>query len=188
MTVALAAAIDGVDPLGKPMRRIAEAKPRFLDSYVPYLMAQASYLISAQFHRHLAAKGIRTSVWRLLATLAQTNGLTVGELADEMLLQQPTVTKIVDRLVIEGLVERASSPDDRRKVIVDLTARGSALIAALQTEATQHQSAVLAAYSKVEIETLFRVLRTVIDRNGAREWGKPRLAAELRDRRKAEKD
>lgn len=168
------------------MRRIAEARPRFLDSYLPYLMAQASYLISAQFHRHLAAKGIRTSVWRLLATVAGTDGLTVGELADEMLLQQPTVTKIVDRLAAEGLVERRASPDDRRKVIVALTARGSALMSTLQKEAAQHQEAVLAAYSKTESETLFRVLRTVVDRHGAQEWGKPRLAAELRGGRKAE--
>lgn len=168
------------------MRRIAEAKPRFLDSYLPYLMAQASFLISAQFHRHLAAKGIRTSVWRLLATLAGTNGLTVGELADEMLLQQPTVTKIVDRLVAEGLIERTSSSSDRRKVMVGLTMRGGALIDTLQKEAAQHQEAVLAVYSKAESETLFRVLRTVVDRHGAQEWGKPKLAAELRGGRKAE--
>lgn len=173
--------------MGKAKPRIASDQPRFLDGYLPYLMARASYLISAQFQRYLAAQGIRTSVWRMLATLAQTNGRTVGELAEEMILQQPTVTKIVDRLANEGLVERQSSANDRRQVIVRLTARGTALICSLQKEATQHQVEVLAAYTKAETDLLFRVLRTVLERNGAQEWGKPRLIAEQRGSRKGAK-
>lgn len=175
------------DALRKNTKRIAETEPRFLDNYLPYLLAQAAWLISGQFQRHLAAKGIRFSVWRLLVSLVGTKGLTIGEMADELLLQQPTVTKIVDRLVVEGLVARKTSARDRRQVIVDLTPRGSALVAALQNEAEQHQNAVLAAYSKSEVDTLFRVLRTVLARNGGQEWGKPQLAAETRSKRKTEK-
>lgn len=173
--------------MGKNLKRIAETEPRFLDGYLPYLLAQAAWLISGQFQRHLAAKGIRFSVWRLLVSLVGTKGLTIGELADELLLQQPTVTKIVDRLVGEGLVARKASARDRRRVIVDLTPRGSALVWALQKEAEQHQNAVLAAYSKSETETLFRVLRTVLARDGVQDWGKPRLATDARSKRKAEK-
>ena len=126
--------------MGKAKLRATSDEPRFLDGYLPYLMARASYLISAQFQRYLAAQGIRTSVWRMLATLAGTSGRTIGELADEMILQQPTVTKIVDRLEKEGLIERGSSANDRRQVVVRLTPRGVALISSLQKEAAQHQN------------------------------------------------
>ena len=172
--------------MGKAKPRATADEPRFLDGYLPYLMARASYLISAQFQRHLAARGIRTSVWRILATLAGTSGRTIGELADEMILQQPTVTKIVDRLEKDGLIERGSSANDRRQVIVQLTPRGVALISSLQKEATQHQDDVLGAYTKTETELLFRVLRTVVDRNGAQKWGKPRLVTEQRGVRRKE--
>jgi MarR family transcriptional regulator, organic hydroperoxide resistance regulator len=168
-------------------KRAGDIEPRFLDGYLPYLLAHAAWLLSGQFQRHLAAKGVRFSVWRLLVSLVGTNGLTIGELADELLLQQPTVTKIVDRLVTDGLVARRSSPGDRRRVIVDLTPRGSALVRVLRKEAEQHQNAVLAAYSKSEVETLFRVLRTVLARKGANSWGKPQLIASTRGRRKLEK-
>jgi MarR family transcriptional regulator, organic hydroperoxide resistance regulator len=147
--------------------RQPETEPRFLDGYLPYLMAQAAWLISGRFQRHLATKGIRFSVWRLLASLVGTAGLTIGELADELLLQQPTVTRIVDRLAGDGLVARKSSPHDRRRVIVVLTARGRNLVAGLIKEAVQHQNEMLAAYSKSEIELLFRVMRNVLGRNGA---------------------
>ena len=166
----------------KNSRAMRDAEAPFLDGYLPYLLAQAAYLISAQFHRHLAARGIRVSVWRLLATLAGRNGLTVGELADQMLLQQPTVTKIVGRLEAEGLVQRSPSSADRRQVIVDLTKRGRATVSVLLEEAAQHQDQVLSLYSKAEVELLFRMLRTVLARNGAAEWGTPELANELRGR------
>ena len=168
-------------------KRAGEAEPRFLDGYLPYLLAHAAWLLSGQFQRHLAAKGIRFSVWRLLVSLVGTNGLTIGELADELLLQQPTVTKLVDRLVADGLVTRKSSPGDRRWVIVDLTSRGTTLVRTLRKEAEQHQSAVLAAYSKSEVETLFRVLRTVLARKGAGGWAKPQLVTNTRPERKPEK-
>lgn len=173
--------------MGKAKLRATSDEPRFLDGYLPYLMARASYLISAQFQRYLAAQGIRTSVWRMLATLAGTSGRTIGELADEMILQQPTATKIVDRLEKEGLIERGSSANDRRQVVVRLTPRGVVLISSLQKEAAQHQNEVLAAYTKAETELLFRVLRTVVDRNGAQEWGKPRCVTKQRGVRKKEK-
>jgi DNA-binding MarR family transcriptional regulator len=148
----------------------ARAEKRFLDGYLPYLLAQAAWLISAQFQRHLATRGIRFSVWRLLASLSGTAGLTIGELADILLLQQPTVTRIVDRIEKDGLVARKSASDDRRRVIVTLTPRGRALVAGLLKDAAQHQNDVLAAYSKSETETLFKVLRNVLarDHNGAR--------------------
>jgi DNA-binding MarR family transcriptional regulator len=168
--------------MAKTKTRVAIHRERFLDGYLPYLMAHASHRISAQFHRHIATQGIRPSSWRLLGTLADTGGLTVGELADEMMLQQPTVTKIVFRLEDEGLVARRSSPKDRRQVIIDLTARGRLLFAALEKKARQHQAEVLSAYSAAEKALLFDVLRELLRRTSASEWEKPRLVAQQRER------
>ena len=152
----------------KPMRKAAAVpEPRFLDDYLPYLMAHAAFLISGQFQNTLAAKGIRFSVWRLLATLSGTNGMTIGEIAEDMLVQQPTVTRIVDRLEADGLVARQSSTGDRRQVIVVLTARGRSTATALIKDAEQHQNEVLSGYSKAEVGLLFQVMRKVLERGDA---------------------
>jgi DNA-binding MarR family transcriptional regulator len=50
-----------------------------------------------------------------------------GQLAKEVSLSQATITGILDRLESRGLVERERSTEDRRRVIVRLTAEGSAL-------------------------------------------------------------
>jgi DNA-binding MarR family transcriptional regulator len=57
--------------------------------------------------------------------------MPVGTLAERLLLRPHSVTGLVDRLQKLGLVDRLSAPHDRRQVVVQLTARGTALLASL---------------------------------------------------------
>ncbi len=53
---------------------------------------------------------------------------TIGELAEQLHVKHHSVVGLVDRLVRRGLVRRGASMEDKRRVIVSLTARGEALI------------------------------------------------------------
>ncbi|MGE0416591.1 MAG: MarR family winged helix-turn-helix transcriptional regulator [Acetobacteraceae bacterium] len=61
-------------------------------------------------------------------------GITIGNLATEMLLQHHGAVQLVDRLVRAGLAERQASPTDRRSVLVTLTERGTSLLEGLAAE------------------------------------------------------
>ena len=52
-------------------------------------------------------RGVGVPVWRVLASLSGSRGETVTGLAEVCLLQQPTMTKLLDRMVRDGLVTRA---------------------------------------------------------------------------------
>lgn len=143
----------------------APAGERFADDYLLYLLARASHVASAQFHDRLAEQGISVPVWRVLAVLAGTDGLTVGELARSVLYKQPTLTKVVDRMVADGLVERVPGEGDRRTVLVRSTPKGCELVGGLLAAAKEHERAILANYSREEARVLKQVLRTLIDRN-----------------------
>src|SRR5690242_16117432 len=109
-----------------------EVQPsRFIDDYLLYLMARASHLISSEFHEQLRRRGVAVPVWRVLASLAGGEGETVTSLADLCLLQQPTMTKLLDRMVRDGLVNRTPDGRDRRVVRITLTAQGAELVAGL---------------------------------------------------------
>jgi DNA-binding MarR family transcriptional regulator len=57
----------------------------------------------------------------LLAMRASAKEMTVGELAERLLLKPHSASGLIDRLHALGLVEREDSPDDRRRILLRLT-------------------------------------------------------------------
>ena len=59
--------------------------------------------------------------------------ITVGELAERLLLRHHSAVGLVDRLVAENLVQRVPSTQDRRQVRVGLTSRGEDVLQSLSS-------------------------------------------------------
>lgn len=135
----------------------------FIDDYLLYLLARASHQASRQFHQVIKAQGVPVPQWRVLATL-NDGPRTIGDLAEITLIQQPTLTKLIDRMAREGLVRRQPHSDDGRKVVVAIAGRGAALVRKLLPQAKRHETDVLAGYDGDEAATLKRILRTLIAR------------------------
>ena len=55
--------------------------------------------------------------------------VSIGDLAEHLLLRNHSAVGLVSRLVKAGLVEREPSPADRRRICVRLTPKGEALLA-----------------------------------------------------------
>ena len=60
-------------------------------------------------------------------SLAPSSSLRLHDLNREILLSQPSLSRLVERLEGEGLVTRSVDPQDRRGTIVQLTETGAAL-------------------------------------------------------------
>ena len=140
---------------------------RFVDDYLLYLLARASTEVSGQFHKQLKQHGLQVPEWRVLATLSDGDGMTLGELAVRALQRQPTMTKIVDRMERSGLVERRQSDSDRRQVRIFITGDGRKRVDAALSDAKAHESEVLSDYGQEEAAVLKSVLKSLIERNGA---------------------
>jgi DNA-binding MarR family transcriptional regulator len=63
--------------------------------------------------------------------LAPTSEVTVNDLAEHLLLKPQTAVELVDRLEEAGLVQRKRAAEDRRRVLLSLTARAEILLAPL---------------------------------------------------------
>lgn len=63
----------------------------------------------------------------VIATLGKTAGLNTGEIGERTLITKGTLTGVIDRLEKKGLVQREVPAQDRRSVVVKLTADGQAL-------------------------------------------------------------
>jgi DNA-binding MarR family transcriptional regulator len=149
--------------MSQPNPSVASA--RFIDDYFLYLMARASHLISSEFHQQLRRRGVSVPVWRVLASLVGSpGGETVTGLAEVCLLQQPTMTKLLDRMVRDGLVLRSQDGRDRRVVRVLLTPRGEAIADELVQAALQHEREVLQRHPEAEAVALKSLLRGILAR------------------------
>lgn len=140
---------------------------RFVDNYLLYLLARASSEVSAQFHAHLKQHGLQVAEWRVLACLSDGDGMTVGDVADRALQHQPTMTKIINRMVKTGLVTRHKGEPDRRQVRVYITEDGRKRVEDALAAAKRHEADVLSDYGPREAAQLKSMLQALIDRNGA---------------------
>jgi DNA-binding MarR family transcriptional regulator len=135
---------------------------RFVDDYLLYLLARGSHAVSAEFHAKLRKEGISVPVWRVLATLSGSAGETVTGLAEACLLQQPTMTKLLDRMVRDGIVKRMPDVRDRRVVRIQMLPRGEQMVKDLLVAAKAHEAEVLARFPAIDQTHLKQLLRAMM--------------------------
>jgi DNA-binding MarR family transcriptional regulator len=95
----------------------------------------------------LKDSGLLLTWYEILIMLEQapSNHLTHGALGREVILSRSGVTRVVDRMVKEGLVEREQSSEDRRQSYVKMTPKGRK---ALDDAGPQHSRNVYELFGK----------------------------------------
>ncbi len=128
------------------------------------LLARASHALVQGFAEELRRRGTSLPVWRVLVALLARPGRTVTGLAEACLLQQPTMTKLLDRMVRDGLVARAPDARDRRVIRIALTPDGEARAAELRAAAERYEAQLLARHPQAE--GIKDVLEDIVARSG----------------------
>jgi DNA-binding MarR family transcriptional regulator len=129
-----------------------------VDHYLGYLLGQANHALYKEFDAHVRAAGLSSIEWRVLATLHDSEPLTVSQLAHEVLSKQPTVTKLVQRMNEQGWVKLQADPADQRRTLVAATAAGRRLVRPLVDKARAHESALLSNFAASEKAALKKLL------------------------------
>ncbi len=108
----------------------------------------------------LARHGLQLGHWVVLSALWRQDGLLVSELAGYTGNALPATSRIVDRMIKEGLVTRNPDPEDRRAIRIRLTAKGRSLepLAGFWAEVNER---LLAGFDEAETRTLFAFLERV---------------------------
>lgn len=117
-------------------------------------------LIEGSIRRRLRERfGETLPRFDLLAQLAKVpEGMTLSELSRRMMVSNGNLTALVERLVAAGLIERQTSPSDRRAQVVRLSPAGAEAFARM---AAEHEGWILqmtAGLTADESEQLMRLL------------------------------
>jgi DNA-binding MarR family transcriptional regulator len=113
----------------------------------------------------IQAYGLQLGWFDLLAALRRAGApyeLNPTQLIEATLLSSGGMTKRLDRLVEEGLVERRPDPDDRRGTLVRLTRRGWTTIDKALEAHLANEEALLRSLGAADRRTLDSLLRTLL--------------------------
>jgi len=138
---------------------------KFIDNYLLFQLALASHTFSQEFYQQLRSQGVSPAKWRILINLVDCPGMYLTALAKYSLYEQSRVTKLVDQLVAEKLVEKRSIHKDRRRVGVHITVKGTDLVKPLIKQAKQHEASVLAGLSPGDRKHLKSILNKLAKRH-----------------------
>jgi len=95
-----------------------------LENQLCFPVYAASRLIIREYQPHLEKLGITYPQYLVLMLLWETDGRTVNEIAQRLILNTNTVTPILKRMEAQGLISRRRAKDDERRVIISLTSNG----------------------------------------------------------------
>lgn len=103
--------------------------------------------------------GIYAGQEQIMAALGRNDGLTPSQLAAELGVKAPTVTKAVNRLQEQGFVTKSASTEDARQAHVFLTESGRDVLGAVSRAVRKTEKKALDGLNKKERKRLSRMLR-----------------------------
>lgn len=132
-----------------------------IESYLSYSLAAAHRNVHQNLNSKLKELGIQVEAWRILEVLSSEANYTMGELADVVLMNPPTLTKLVDRMVADGLVHRQIAQIDHRRVQLALTNLGRNQVEKLRKFASAQNDELLQKLGPEKLKFLKEVLKSL---------------------------
>lgn len=117
--------------------------------------------------RRVRASGFGMSSWLAVAAIAgEAEPITQKTLAQLLGLEEASVVPLVQRLVKQDLVQRIQPDEDRRKRLLSVTEKGSALYSSVKAEADSLRAELLADIPPEQLAVTQQVLQRLLVKIG----------------------
>jgi DNA-binding MarR family transcriptional regulator len=121
---------------------VSTAPPSVTGTGLLDALAGAAHRVERRIEAALGPDGPGLDRWRVLDLLSDGEGRPMSGIAAAVRVPAPTLTKIVDRLIDQGLVYRRVDETDRRRVLVLLADRGREVHARLAPAVREVEAAL----------------------------------------------
>ncbi|OJF96605.1 MarR family winged helix-turn-helix transcriptional regulator [Pararhizobium antarcticum] len=128
------------------------------------VLVQAARSMRTVVSRNLLDSGLYAGQDGVMLLLAETDGLTAGNLAIKLGVKAPTMTRTIGRMEAQGFVERRTDDGDGRLTKVYLTELGRNSLQTIEAAGKTSETMATQGMSDKEIKTLMKLLR-VVDAN-----------------------
>lgn len=130
-----------------------------LERFLPYRLSVLSNTVSraiAEIYERRFALSI--TEWRVIAVLGQFTGLSAREVAERTAMDKVAVSRALAGLIRAGRVRRRTAGHDRRRSVLELSAKGRKVYEEVAPLALAHERRLLARLDAEEQRWLTRIL------------------------------
>ena len=128
---------------------------------IAFMIMEVARLLKTYADQRARQYGMTRAQWAVLFRLDRSEGLKQSELAELLDLQPITLTRLLDRLSDNGLIERRADPNDRRADRLFLTPAARPLLERLTVLGEDMMGTVLAGLDAKTSERMLRDLGLV---------------------------
>ncbi|MGF0537043.1 MarR family winged helix-turn-helix transcriptional regulator [Agrobacterium sp. ES01] len=125
------------------------------------LLKDVSRLMGKRFEFRARHSGLTRAQWQALAYISRNEGIHNAALAELLSVEPISLTRVLDKLVEKGLVERRSHETDRRLRLMHLTAAGRDLLSSVSGVAEDTRVEAMEGLSEEEQALLVKMLEHV---------------------------
>ena len=149
--------------LYEPQAEMADLR---LAEFPFYWLSTARGQHAINMARALRPVGITQHEWRVIASLQERDGLSIGDLAAATTIERANLGRLLSRMARADMLERRHTPADRRVLLVFSTAKGRALYAAALPHVHRAYEHAMEGLSVAERATLMDLLRRLAGNTG----------------------
>ena len=149
----------------KPRVTAAPSSSFELEAQPGHLIRRLQQIAVAIFLDEAAESGLTPVQFAALEAVAVRPRIDQRALARQIGLDASTIGGVIDRLEARGLLERVTTPDDRRVRLLSVTKDGHAALAAVKPSVLRAQARILAPLPAREQAVFMRLLRELVTQN-----------------------
>jgi len=139
-----------------------DGEPRATEAYATLARTGSALLLELDRCIQAAFDLPHSTITALAVVDGSPEPLTPSQISDRMLVPSATMTATLDQLERRGWIERLPNPDDRRSVLVSITASGRDTADRLLPGIRAIERTVMAGLSERELSSLLRLLEKVL--------------------------
>lgn len=131
-----------------------------------FLISQVKQLSDRTFEKILKTKGIdefNGAQGRILYILWNNNNLSIKQISKFTKLAKTTLTAMLERMEMQGLIKRTVSQEDKREIIVSLTDKAKTLQTDFLDVTRQMEEIFYKNFTEKQIENFENTLKKIIE-------------------------
>jgi len=134
-----------------------------LEEFLPYKLSYLTNLISDDLSKlHTDQYGIANTEWRVMAVLGVSSGVSAGHVAEKTAMDKVAVSRAINNMIKNGLIERRFSKEDKRRSELMLSEEGENVYRNIVPLVLQYEDDIMGTLSENERRELTNILAKLI--------------------------